>query len=68
MTTATLSIPGLPVHPSTRSRRARTVAAGRDVALSLLGNILLIGVAVTAALVVPVAAVIAFGPALLSVL
>lgn len=68
MTTATLSIVAFTARPAARSAATRTAAAGRDIALSILGNILLIGIAALAALVIPVAAALAFGPALLSVL
>ncbi|RLK47667.1 hypothetical protein [Microbacterium telephonicum] len=68
MTTATLSIAAFTARPAARSAATRSAAAGRDIALSILGNILLIGIAALAALVIPVAAALAFGPALLSVL
>lgn len=71
MTTATIStIParGLSARPIARRTVARTASASRAVVLSILGNILLVAVAALAALVVPIAAALAFGPALLSLL
>ena len=53
-----------PLSPSDRLHLA--AGRGRAVIGSILGNIAILGVIALAALVVPLAAVLAFGPALLA--
>lgn len=62
MATATLSAPFLPRRIPASAR----VSPGAAAVLSVLGSMLAFGIAALGLLVVPVAAALAFGPALLA--
>lgn len=62
MATATLSVPSFARRPSPAER----VSAGAAAVLSVLGSMLAFGIAALGLLVVPVAAAVVFGPALLA--
>ncbi len=65
MATATLSIPRThPRQPATRLGRGASATSAA--VLSIIGSMLAIGVAATGLLVVPVAALLVFGPAMLA--
>jgi hypothetical protein len=65
MTTATVSV--LPSHPRPVTGRGlgERVSAGGAAVLSVLGWMLTFAIAASALLVVPIAALVVFGPALL---
>lgn len=65
MATVSVSVPVPRTVPGARTRLRDRVSAGGAAILSILGLIGAIGIAVLALLVVPLAAALAFGPALL---
>jgi len=67
MATATLTLPRLTVH-TPRSAVGRVGSTTGAAVLSILGSMVAFGIAAIGLLVVPVAAAIVFGPALLDAL
>lgn len=65
MATVSVSVPVSRSVPAARTRLHDRVSAGGAAFLSILGLIGVIGIAALALLVVPLAAALAFGPALL---
>lgn len=66
MATVSVSVPAARSVPATRTQLRDRVSAGGATVLSILGLVGVIGIVAVALLVIPVAAVLAFGPALLA--